>query len=149
MKIIYPVPVICLLLTCFLACRKDAKPPVPVAIAGKWYVQQYKLTNYVNGSYESSTTTPGGWFTDSDYYQLYTDGSGIESQADPAIGKTSFSFHVLNSSVFFSRPLRFLSSDTSVYSMPSGDQLILKDSYTQQSTTGNTYKTIEEVDLSK
>jgi hypothetical protein len=149
MKKLYPVSVICLLLIGFAACKKDAKPTVPVAMAGKWYVQKYIVTNYVNGSYESSTTTPTGWFTDSDYYQLYTNGSGIESQADPAFEKVSFSFHVLNSIVFFSRPLRLLAKDTTSYNMPSGNQLILTDSYTQQSTTGNTYKTVEEVDLSK
>ncbi len=63
MKKSYSVLVICLLFIGFVACKKDAKPAVPVAITGKWYVQKYTVNNYVNGTNVNSTTTPSGWFT--------------------------------------------------------------------------------------
>ncbi len=149
MRIFYSLSIIAFLAFGLSACKKDAKPQIPVAITGKWYVQKYTLSSLVNGTSPTSTTTPTGWFTDSDYYQLYANGSAIESHADPSIGKQAFTFQVLNSNVFLSRPLTLLGKDTCTYSMPASNQLVLKTDYTELSTTGNVYKVTQEVDLSK
>jgi hypothetical protein len=149
MRTLYAWLTLCGVIIGFASCKKEAKPQIPIAITGKWYVQQYTLTSLVNGTSSTSTATPTGWFTDSDYYQLNANGSGIESHADPSIGKQAFTFQVLNSNVFLSRPLTLLGKDTCSYSMPSSNQLILKTGYTETSTTGNVYKVTQEVDLSK
>jgi hypothetical protein len=149
MKRLYPLLLISFLCLAATACKKDAKPEIPVSITGKWQIQQYKLSSYVNGAASSSTATPNGWFTTADYYQLNPDGSAIESHADPSIGAIAFSFQVSNSDVILSRALTLLPATTCTYSMPTSSSLILKQETNEQSTTGNTYKIIEEVDLSK
>ena len=73
-----------ILLGSLSGCKKDAKPQVPAALIGKWYLMQYTITASSNTFTDSLYTVRYPDTAKNVYYQFNSDGTGlVQTISDP------------------------------------------------------------------
>jgi hypothetical protein len=145
--------VLFLVLLCGLsACKKDAKPQVPAALIGKWYLRQYKITASSNTFADTPYTVRYSDTATNVYYQFNNDGTGLEQTiADPnyVIGQpTGFTYHVSGNNITFSRITTVMMTTACSYEMPTSNTLIIHGNYSYTSP-GGVVNNLQELTLTK
>src|SRR5437879_8546843 len=88
------------------ACKKEAKPQIPAALVGKWYLRQYSITTSTVGVMGTPYITPYNDTSTYIYYQSNKDGTGIEQTSGDhnfvSVPATAFTYHVSGPNITFS-----------------------------------------------
>ena len=145
--------VLLLALLCGLsACKKDAKPQVPAALVGKWYLRQYKITASSNTFTDTPYTIRYSDTATNVYYQFHDDGTGVEQTiadpnyvTEPPVG---FTYHVSGNSITFSRMTNVMMTTVCSYEIPTSNTLVIHGNYSYTSP-GGVVNNLQEITLSR
>ncbi|HTD40700.1 MAG TPA: lipocalin family protein [Mucilaginibacter sp.] len=148
----YALVLFLVLLCCLSACKKDARPQIPAALVGKWYLRQYKITASSNTFTDTPYTVRYSDTATNVYYQFNNDGTGLEkAPIDPnfvIIPPAGFTYRVSGNNITFSRITTVMMSTACTFEMPTSNTLIIRDNYSYTSA-GIVVNNLQEITLSK
>jgi hypothetical protein len=133
------------IISSLFACKKGPQTPPPIDIVGKWDVQKLISTVSKNGV-QVSVTTDTTFRSSIDFYQFYSNGTGIESLQDPSFPLTPFKYIISGSVFYLSHQLDRVPDGTFTISKPSDTQLIINDTFNYK-LSGDNYQEIDEMIL--
>ncbi|HAL83367.1 MAG TPA: hypothetical protein DCO83_14940 [Mucilaginibacter sp.] len=143
MSKLYQLLAISLFIFSLSACKKEAKP---ISITGKWFMKSYIAISYINGVADTtekySLSVPDTAY----YYEFYEGGKGLEA-ANPFINVV-FNYSISGSNLILPAPLDRIPA-TSTITKPDYTDMILKGSTNFPSSSGNSYKMVQELHLTE
>jgi hypothetical protein len=74
----YALVLFVVLLCGLSACKADAKPQVPAALVGKWYLREFTTTASSNTFTDTPYTVRYSDTATNVYYKFNNDGTGVE-----------------------------------------------------------------------
>jgi len=152
MNKLFGILLLIVLLGSLAGCKKDAKPQIPPALIGTWYVRQVTTTSSSDAFSDTPYTINYPDTAKNLYYLFKNNGTGVTPYSvDPnfvSVPPLGFTYQVSGNKITFSQITAIMMGHTYSFEMPTSNKLILRInySYTQAGTVINN---VQEITLAR